>query len=78
MQQEQDSAVVDCFRVAHPERTDSEGTGSGFKAENTRGARIDWIACSREWKVLEAEIVRTASDGRTPSDHFPVTVQLQR
>jgi endonuclease/exonuclease/phosphatase family metal-dependent hydrolase len=70
--------VVDCFRVAHPERGDNEGTGSGFKAENTRGARIDWIASSREWKVLSAEIVRAARDGRTPSDHFPVTARLQR
>lgn len=74
----QDAPVVDCFRVAHPERTDKEGTGSGFKAENTRGARIDWIACSREWKVRAAEIVRSARDGRTPSDHFPVTVRLAR
>jgi endonuclease/exonuclease/phosphatase family metal-dependent hydrolase len=72
-----DSPVVDCFRVAHPERGDNEGTGSGFKAENTSGARIDWIASSREWKVLSAEIVRTARDGRTPSDHFPVTARLQ-
>lgn len=74
----QDSPVVDCYRVAHPDRTDKEGTGSGFKAENTSGARIDWIACSREWKVLQAEIDRTQREGRTPSDHFPVTVILRR
>lgn len=72
------SALVDCYRIAHPERTANEGTGSGFKATSTSGARIDWIACSRDWKVLKAEIDRTEREGRTPSDHFPVTAVLQR
>jgi endonuclease/exonuclease/phosphatase family metal-dependent hydrolase len=74
----QDSPLLDCYRTRHPERAKNEGTGSGFKADNTGGARIDWIACSRDWKVQEATIVRTARDGRTPSDHFPVTVILRR
>ena len=72
------SPLVDCYRVIHPERAANEGTGSGFKATSTSGARIDWIACSREWKVLKAEIDRTEREGRTPSDHFPVTAVLQR
>ena len=74
----QKSPVVDCYRIVHPERTANEGTGSGFKATSTSGARIDWIACSHEWKVLKAEIDRTERDGRTPSDHFPVMAVLQR
>ncbi|HEX5103901.1 MAG TPA: endonuclease/exonuclease/phosphatase family protein, partial [Pirellulaceae bacterium] len=74
----EDSPVIDCFRAAHPERGASEGTASGFEAKNTGGARIDWIACSRHWEVRQAEIVRAAREGRTPSDHFPVTVVLQR
>jgi endonuclease/exonuclease/phosphatase family metal-dependent hydrolase len=72
------SPLVDCYRIAHPERAANEGTGSGFKATSTGGARIDWIACSREWKVLKVEIDRTEREGRTPSDHFPVTAVLQR
>jgi endonuclease/exonuclease/phosphatase family metal-dependent hydrolase len=74
----QDSPLLDCYRARHAERAANEGTGSGFKAVNTGGARIDWIAASRDWKVLEATIVRAERDGRTPSDHFPVTVILQR
>jgi endonuclease/exonuclease/phosphatase family metal-dependent hydrolase len=73
-----DSPLLDCYRARHPEKTANEGTGSGFKADNTSGARIDWIAASRDWKVQEATIVRAARDGRTPSDHFPVTVILHR
>ncbi len=72
------SPVIDTYRVVHPERKPNEGTGSRFRADRTRGSRIDWIACSPDWKVKEAAIDRTSRDGRTPSDHFPVTAILQR
>lgn len=71
------SLVVDTFRVAHPNRSDEEGTFSGFKAESIRGPRIDWIGASRDWQVVDAAIDRTANAGRTPSDHFAVTATLQ-
>lgn len=41
------------------------------------GVRIDWIAASRDWKVTSAAIDRTTTDGRPPSDHFPVTAVLE-
>lgn len=69
--------LVDTFRAAHPTRGKAEGTFSGFKADATGGARIDWIAASRDWAVVEAGIDRTTRDGRTPSDHFPVTAVLR-
>lgn len=70
------SPVIDTYRAAHPKRGDDEGTFSGFKAANTGGARIDWVACSRDWTVKSAAIDRTSKAGRTPSDHFPVTAVL--
>ena len=73
---EQASQVVDTFRVANPIITSNDGTFSGFKAKQTSGARIDWIGCSRDWKVRSAAIDRTERDGNTPSDHFPVTAIL--
>jgi endonuclease/exonuclease/phosphatase family metal-dependent hydrolase len=69
--------LVDTFRVAHPTRGTDEGTFSGFKATQVGGARIDWIAASRDWDVRLAGIDRTAKDGRTPSDHLPVTAVLR-
>jgi endonuclease/exonuclease/phosphatase family metal-dependent hydrolase len=72
----QESPVIDTYRAIHPERQSDEGTFSGFKASQVTGPRIDWIGVSRNWKILSAEIDRTARDGRTPSDHFPVTAQL--
>lgn len=70
------SPVIDTYRAAHPKRGDDEGTFSGFKPGNTGGARIDWVACSRDWTVNSAAIDRTSKAGRTPSDHFPVTAVL--
>jgi endonuclease/exonuclease/phosphatase family metal-dependent hydrolase len=71
------SPVIDTFRRAHPTRGKDEGTFSGFKSSQITGPRIDWIACSRDWEVRLAGIDRTIRDGRTPSDHFPVTAVLR-
>jgi len=73
-----ESPVIDCYRAVHRERAKDEGTATAFKASAVSGSRIDWIACSREWQLLEAKIDRTERDGRTPSDHFPVEVVLRR
>lgn len=72
------SPVKDAFRVAHPTPGPEEGTFSGFDSKQTKGARIDWIGASDDWKVLSCEIDRTSKDGRTPSDHFAITAELSR
>lgn len=71
------SPLVDSLRSVRPDRGQEEGTFSGFVATNRKGARIDWIGVSRDLKVTSAEIDRTEKDGRTPSDHFPVTAIVQ-
>ncbi|WP_169976566.1 endonuclease/exonuclease/phosphatase family protein [Tautonia rosea] len=68
--------LIDTYRAAHPEHRSDEGTYSGFRADASRGPRIDWIACSDDWKIRSAAIDRSARNGRTPSDHFPVTAIL--
>jgi endonuclease/exonuclease/phosphatase family metal-dependent hydrolase len=74
----EESPVVDSYRLAHPKREAGEGSTTGFKAGASTGSRIDWIAVSRDWKVVAAGIDRTSKGGRTPSDHFPVTAILRR
>lgn len=69
---------VDTFRRMHKVRTEPEGTFSGFRATAVTGPRIDWIAVSADWKVIQAGIDRTERDGHTPSDHFPITAVLER
>jgi endonuclease/exonuclease/phosphatase family metal-dependent hydrolase len=71
------SPLRDAYRLAHPTRAANEGTFSEFKAGAPGGSRIDWIGVSREWEVVWAAIDRTERDGRTPSDHFPVTAVLR-
>ncbi|MBM3964060.1 MAG: hypothetical protein FJ308_03195 [Planctomycetes bacterium] len=73
----QSSLLVDTLRVYTPTKQLEEGTFSGFDATKTGGSRIDWIACSREFEVRLAGIDRTSLEGRTPSDHFPVTAVLR-
>jgi endonuclease/exonuclease/phosphatase family metal-dependent hydrolase len=75
---DRDSSLVDTFRVVHPKREKNEGTFNGFKANAVTGPRIDWIGCSRDWKVTSAAIDRVSRDGRYPSDHFPITAELTR
>jgi endonuclease/exonuclease/phosphatase family metal-dependent hydrolase len=60
-----------------PQPDTDEGTFCNFRLENRKGARIDWIGVSSHWVVRTARIDRTHRDGRTPSDHFPVTAILR-
>ena len=66
----------DTFREVHPEAIEA-GTFNAFRGE-TGGEKIDHILVDRDWEVAEADIIRTARDGRYPSDHFPVTAVLSR
>ena len=76
---DQASPLVDTFRVAVPTRESAgpEGTFTGFDARVTGGERIDWIGCSRDWRVAAGGIDRSERDGRTPSDHAAVTALLE-
>lgn len=69
-------AFRDAFRVRHPEAS-PVGTFTAFQHGQVNGDKIDYVFASPAWVVLEADIVRTARDGRYPSDHFPVTARLR-
>lgn len=70
------SGVQDSYRLLHPDAK-TVGTFNGFNGR-TDGKKIDAIFVSSHWQVREAAIDRTERDGRTPSDHFPVTAVLSR
>ena len=65
--------LVDSFRVLHPDDTEV-GTFNAF-AGITNGAKIDYVFIEPGTPVLDAAIVRTETEGRYPSDHFPVTAR---
>ncbi len=66
--------LVDAFRVLHPDATEV-GTFNAFRGRRD-GQKIDFILVEPETKVLEAAIDDTEHDGRSPSDHYPVTATL--
>lgn len=69
--------LSDTFPEIHPQPTTRHFTYHGFTGKNERANRIDWVLRSRHFKTLDAAIDRTNTDGRYPSDHFPVTAVLQ-
>lgn len=69
---------VDAYRSLHGTDPSREATFSKFLGGVFVGARIDWIAVSGSWKIQAAAIDRTERDGRSPSDHYPVTATLRR
>jgi endonuclease/exonuclease/phosphatase family metal-dependent hydrolase len=66
----------DCWSAANPDPDIDSGTFHGFTGERNR-ERIDWILCSRQFQVLTCSIHYTARAGRFPSDHFPLTAELE-
>jgi endonuclease/exonuclease/phosphatase family metal-dependent hydrolase len=71
-----DKAFVDTFRVVHPDER-QVGTYTAFKPGQLDGPKIDYVFVQRGTEVLSAEIIRTARDGRYPSDHFPVVARVR-
>lgn len=67
-------AMRDTFRALHPD-ADGVGTFNGF-AGRTSGAKIDYIFAPPWVEVKEAAILRDSTDGRYPSDHFPVAARV--
>jgi endonuclease/exonuclease/phosphatase family metal-dependent hydrolase len=67
---------VDTFRVKHPDAKDV-ATFTSFTVPPPGGDKIDYILVEPGTDVLEAAIVRTSRDGRSPSDHFPVTAVIR-
>ena len=73
---EDSSPLIDVYRQANATRNKQEGTFNGFEGRRD-GPRIDWILATPQWRVLSANILTTQTDGRTPSDHFPVVATLE-
>ena len=74
-QEETIHLASDSFRMLHPQKKDV-GTYHGYKG-TTQGDKIDSIFVPPTTVVSEASIVRTSSNDRYPSDHFPVTATLR-
>jgi endonuclease/exonuclease/phosphatase family metal-dependent hydrolase len=66
--------MVDSYRVVHANE-ELVGTFNGFEG-NVDGAKIDYIFVEPDVDIIDAEIVKTNTNGRYASDHFPVTARI--
>ena len=68
---------VDSYREVHPVRSPEEATKHGF-CGRTAGSRIDYIFHTPGTVVtIDSAIERYSTNGRFPSDHYPVSAVLQ-
>jgi endonuclease/exonuclease/phosphatase family metal-dependent hydrolase len=67
--------MVDTFRVLHPDANDV-GTFNSFKGD-CAGEKIDFVLTTSDVQALDAQILRDSTDGRYPSDHFPVVAWIR-
>ena len=72
-----DTGFVDTWLAARARRNDGLNTFNNFAPPVRDGVRIDWILARGATGVTDAAILDDAEDGRTPSDHFPVTATVQ-
>ena len=68
-------SLVDTFASLHGDQL-AQGTFNGFQGR-TSGPRIDYVFVSKSLKPISASIDRREFEGKTPSDHFPVTAVLR-
>jgi endonuclease/exonuclease/phosphatase family metal-dependent hydrolase len=61
--------------LIHPD-VEAVGTFNEFKGVR-EGDKIDFVFTTPDIKVLDAKIIYDNTNGRYPSDHFPVTATIQ-
>lgn len=67
--------LVDSFRVLRPGEG-AVGTFGGFRGAK-EGEKIDYVFTLPGARVIDAKIVHFNRDGRYPSDHYPVTAEME-
>jgi len=66
--------LVDTFRVLYPDEK-VVGTYNDF-AGKSKGSKIDYIFVDSRTHISSASIIRTQTEGRYPSDHYPIIATI--
>lgn len=66
--------LLDAWKLFHQHEETSHHTFNGLCPD---GSRIDWILVQDQVQVLNCEMDKSQSEGRYPSDHFPVVCQIK-
>ncbi len=71
-----ETGLYDTWQELARQETREAMTFHGFQGE-PQIYRMDWVLVSRDFKVVDAQIVRDNRDGLYPSGHFPYAVRLE-
>lgn len=72
------SVYKDSKNVVQQKTNDTLGTFNGFNVQEQSSNRIDYIFVSEQLiKVKKYQVLRQLVNGKYPSDHFPVIVNLK-
>jgi len=71
----ENAGFSDTYRMIWPD-AGRRGTFNAFRGRDD-GDKIDYILCSRGFRILDAAIIKTQRNGRYPSDHFPVLAVVE-
>lgn len=67
--------LQDLLRVLRPDAKD-DGTYHAYRGDGGE-RRIDFVLASRALQPIAGEVVKYGKDGRYPSDHFPVCIEVR-
>ncbi len=66
--------LVDAWKAFHDHEETSHHTFNGLCPD---GSRIDWILVDKKMHLQSCEMDKSESEGRYPSDHFPVVCRIK-
>ncbi|HPR33228.1 MAG TPA: endonuclease/exonuclease/phosphatase family protein, partial [Prolixibacteraceae bacterium] len=68
--------LSDAYDISREPPAGPVSTYNGFRTDTLFAERIDYVFVSRHFRVKKYSVPTGQSDGRYPSDHFPVVVQV--
>jgi endonuclease/exonuclease/phosphatase family metal-dependent hydrolase len=72
--QQEFSGLQDAWKIFHKTEETSHHSFNGI-CEN--GSRIDWVMIDQKLKVEECFLEKKSTEGKFPSDHFPVVCKIK-
>lgn len=66
--------LQDAWKLFHAHEETSHHTFNGLCPE---GTRIDWVMVQNKVQILNCEMDKSQSEGRYPSDHFPIVCRIK-
>jgi endonuclease/exonuclease/phosphatase family metal-dependent hydrolase len=77
IQNSESISLYDAKEISQTEHYGPKGTFTGFNIKTYSNQPIDYIFCGKGIKVIKHATLSDSFDGRLPSDHFPIIVEIK-